>query len=271
MVLETEEESGSPSLLYLLELAKEAIGRVDYCFCMDSGAFNYDQMWATSSLRGITIVDVTISGSKTGYHSGEVGGILPESFRVLRSILDRVDDKETGRVLLQDLHVDIPDWAQKEAEQMAALSGDMLFKKYDTHEGTLAMGEDNLKEMYLNNTWRPNLSITGAAGLPDIAIAGNVVRGSTSVRLSMRLPPGCDPKKATEAIKKAVTTDVPYNFKVECSDGHEGSGWCMKEMEPWFDTAMRKAGKDFFDGKDTGTYGMGGSIPFLCELGSMYP
>ena len=42
-------------------------------------------------------------------------------------------------------------------------------------------------------------------------------------------------------------------------------------MEPWFDTAVRKAGSDFFDGKPTGTYGMGGSIPFLCELGNMYP
>ena len=115
------------------------------------------------------------------------------------------------------------------------------------------------------------MSITGASGLPDIKIAGNVIRASTSARISMRLPPSCNPSKATEAIKKALTTDVPYNLKVDVSDGHEGQGWCMKEMEPWLDTAMRKAGSDFFDGKDTGTYGMGGSIPFLCELGNMYP
>lgn len=271
MVLETEEESGSANLLDLLALAKDVIGRVDYCFCMDSGAFNYEQLWCTSSLRGVTIVDVTVSGCKTGYHSGEVGGIIPETFRVMRTLLERVDDSATGEVRLPECKVEIPEWAQKEAEFMAGLSGDMLYKKYDTLEGTQAMHQDSLKDLYLNNTWRPNLSITGASGLPDIAVAGNVVRGATSVRLSMRLPPGCNPAQATAAIEKAMTTDVPYNLKVECHGGHEGSGWCMKDLEPWLDTSMRKAGADFFDGKDTGTYGMGGSIPFLSELGAMYP
>jgi len=154
---------------------------------------------------------------------------------------------------------------------MADLAGDQLYKKYARLDGCKAMNEDDPKELYLNNTWRPNMSITGASGLPDIKIAGNVIRASTSARISMRLPPSCNPSKATEAIKKALTTDVPYNLKVDVGDGHEGQGWCMKEMEPWLDTAMRKAGSDFFDGKDTGTYGMGGSIPFLCELGNMYP
>lgn len=271
MVLETEEESGSPNLLELLAIAKDAIGRVDFCFCMDSGAFDYNQLWCTSSLRGVVIVDVTVSGCKTGYHSGEVGGILPETFRVLRKLLDRVDDSETGKVLIPELEVEIPEWAQKEAEFMAALSGDMLYKKYSTHEGVEAMHQDNLKELYLNNTWKANLSITGADGLPDIQIAGNVIRSSTSVRLSMRLPPSCDPAKAEEALTKKLTTDVPYNLKVEVSGGHAGQGWCMKAMEPWLESAVRNAGSDFFDGKDTGTYGMGGSIPFLCELGKMYP
>ena len=103
MVLETEEESGSPSLLDLLDMAKETIGRVDFCFCMDSGAFDYEKLWCTSSLRGVTIVDVTVSGAQTGYHSGEVGGIVPETFGVLRKLLDRIDDSDTGTVLLPDL------------------------------------------------------------------------------------------------------------------------------------------------------------------------
>lgn len=111
MVLETEEESGSPNLLELLDIAKDAIGRVDFCFCMDSGAFDYNQLWCTSSLRGVTIVDITVSGCKTGYHSGEVGGILPETFRVIRKLLDRVDDSETGKVLIPELDVEIPEWA----------------------------------------------------------------------------------------------------------------------------------------------------------------
>jgi len=87
----------------------------------------------------------------------------------------------------------------------------------------------------------------------------------------MRLPPSCDPKKATEALVKALTENVPYNLKVEIEANHAGQGWCMKDLEPWFDQAIRRAGADFYDGSDTGSYGMGGSIPFLCELQNMYP
>ena len=146
-----------------------------------------------------------------------------------------------------------------------------MFKKYDFADGVEAMSQDNLPQMYLNNTWSANLSITGASGLPATATAGNVVRASTQVRCSLRLPPNMNPKNATEILREKLTKNVPYNCKVTLEGGHEGQGWCMKEMEPWLDTAMRNAGKDFYDGKDTGTYGMGGSIPFLAELDKMYP
>lgn len=102
MVLETEEESGSPNLIPLLQAAAEFIGEPDFCFCMDSGAFDYNNLWITSSLRGITIIDMKIEGAKGGYHSGEVGGIVPETFRVLRCLLDRIEDSATG-VAVKDL------------------------------------------------------------------------------------------------------------------------------------------------------------------------
>jgi acetylornithine deacetylase/succinyl-diaminopimelate desuccinylase-like protein len=125
--------------------------------------------------------------------------------------------------------------------------------------------------MYLNNQWRANLSITGADGLPPIKMAGNVVRSSTSVRLSMRLPPNADPHKAQVAIEQKLTTDVPYGAKITLKGGHTGSGWCMKDLHPWLDNAIKTAGTDFWDGKPSGSYGMGGSIPFLSELEKMYP
>lgn len=161
MVLETEEESGSPNLLPLLDAAKEFIGAPDYCFCMDSGAFDYNQLWCTSSLRGINIVELKVEFGKSGYHSGEVGGIIPETFRIIRALLDRVDSSATGRVV-DDFQVEIPQWAKDEAAFMANLSGDEMHTKYDYHDGACPMSSEDLPEMYLNNTWRPNLSITGA-------------------------------------------------------------------------------------------------------------
>ena len=68
-----------------------------------------------------------------------------------------------------------------------------------------------------------------------------------------------------------LTKDAPYGAIVTAKGGHTGQGWCMKGMAPWFESSLKKAGKDFFDDMDTGTYGMGGSIPFLAELDKMYP
>jgi acetylornithine deacetylase/succinyl-diaminopimelate desuccinylase-like protein len=133
------------------------------------------------------------------------------------------------------------------------------------------MNHDDLVEMYLNNTWRANLSITGAGGLPDFKKAGNVVRASTSVRVSMRLPPNMDAQVAAKAVQGKLSTDVPYNCKVEIDGGHDGNGWCMKEPETWVHNAINSAAKSFYDGKEYGTYGMGGSIPFLSQLGGVYP
>ena len=65
---------------------------------MDSGCIDYDQLWLTSSLRGVAIVDIEIKHGLNGYHSGEVGGIVPETFRILRMLLDRLDDSKNGTV-----------------------------------------------------------------------------------------------------------------------------------------------------------------------------
>ena len=99
MTLETEEESGSPSLVTLLEQAEGIIGTPDIMLCMDSGALDYRQMWMTSSLRGICVLEVEVSFAGVGYHSGECGGILPETMRIMRDLLDRIDNSKTGKVI----------------------------------------------------------------------------------------------------------------------------------------------------------------------------
>lgn len=62
----------------------------------------------------------------------------------------------------------------------------------------------------------------------------------------MRLSPIADPKKAEEIIIKKLTTNVPYNAKVTLKSGHAGAGWCMKELQPWLDESIKKAGQDFY-------------------------
>lgn len=269
LVLETEEESGSPNLIDLLTIAKDYIGSPDYLFCLDSGAFDYNQLWLTSSLRGITLCDVTVKAAQGGYHSGEVGGIVPETFRVMRHILDRLDDSKTGDVI-KELETEKPAYVGPEAKKMAELMKKDLPAKYKLQEGVEFCSKD-MEKMYLDNCWKANLSVTGAGGLPQYERAGNVVRPSTSLRLSMRLPPNMDAHKANKIVKDRLTTDVPHNCKVEIHGDHNGNGWCMKDPEPWLHDAMNSAAKNFYDGKEYGSYGMGGSIPFLAQLGGLYP
>jgi acetylornithine deacetylase/succinyl-diaminopimelate desuccinylase-like protein len=233
LVLETEEESGSSSLVKLLDLAKDVIQKPDILICMDSGCLDYEQLWMTSSLRGIAMVDFSVEFGKVGYHSGETGGMIPETFRILRTILDKLDNNITG-VVTKELQVEVPEFKREEAKFIAGKYGDKLYTKYNVVEGGKFVEQDNLEELYLNNVWRPNLSITGAEGLPPIATAGNVLRPKTSVRCSMRLCPKFNAEEARKIMVKIITENVPYNAKVEITGSNVGSGWCMNELEPWF-------------------------------------
>lgn len=264
VVLETEEESGSPNLIALLNIAKDYIGNPDYLFCLDSGAFDYNQLWLTSSLRGITLCDMTVKAAKGGYHSGEVGGLVPETFRVMRNLLDRIDDSKTGDVM-KELETELPAYVHPEAKKMAELMKADLASKYKMEDG-VKFCHDDMEQMYLNNCWKANLSVTGAGGLPPYERAGNVVRPSTSVRLSCRLPPNMDAHKAAKIVREKLTADVPHNCKVEISGDHNGNGWCMKDPEPWFHDVMNNAARAFYNGKDYGSYGMGGFFSFREEL-----
>jgi acetylornithine deacetylase/succinyl-diaminopimelate desuccinylase-like protein len=152
VVLETEEESGSPNLIPLLKAASDTIGKPDVCFCMDSGAFDYNQLWMTSSLRGICILDLTVQCGKDSYHSGEVGGIVPETFRVVRQLIDRLDNSVTGEVC-PELLVETPDWKKKEAEYMVSIAGESLCNKYGVVDGCKYVNQEDLVKLYLGNNW----------------------------------------------------------------------------------------------------------------------
>lgn len=165
----------------------------------------------------------------------------------------------------------MPQYKVEEANYMASEFGTDMYSKYKINEGVKFMEQENIAQMYLNNTWHANMSITGADGFPPLATAGNVCRAGSHVRLSIRLPPSMDPSVASEAVIKKLTENVPYNAKVSVSGGHEGHGWCQKDYDEWLTAGIKQAGADFFDGKATGSYGMGGSIPFLALLEQIYP
>jgi acetylornithine deacetylase/succinyl-diaminopimelate desuccinylase-like protein len=178
-------------------------------------------------------------------------------------LLDRIEDPKTHR--MKDLEVEIPETAYEEAKIAVDIIGDDMYNEFRLLPGCDPISKDNLVEMYLNLNWRPCMAVTGADGLPPLSKAGNVVRSSTSLRIKVRLPPTLDAKKAAEDCERILTENSPFGAKVEVQELITGGGWCMKDLKEKTKSSIEGISKDIF-GEDYGTFGVGGSIPFLKTL-----
>src|SRR5487761_1970866 len=188
VLIEASEESGSPDLEAHLDALHDHLGDVELLICLDSGALTYDRLWVTTSLRGVLNVEIRIDVLERGQHSGSASGVVPSSFRILRQLLDRVENAETGEVRIRELYAEVP-----EAHVAASLAterefGDVVAREIPSIPGLVLMGH-SAADRLLRRTWFPTLSIVGMGGVPDTAIAGNVLRPWTSAVLSFRLPP----------------------------------------------------------------------------------
>jgi acetylornithine deacetylase/succinyl-diaminopimelate desuccinylase-like protein len=269
VLIEGCEESGSFDLPYYIDLLDDRIGSPSLVVCLDAECGNYDQLWCTTSLRGNLTGTLRVDVLTEGVHSGSASGVVPSGFRVLRKLLSRVEDEETGQVTLAGLHVDIPEQRIEQAQKAAATLGDSVYKKYPWFVAE-PTPELSAYELLLNNTWRPTLSITGADGLPSLLNAGNVQLPYNTLKLSFRLPPTCDAEQAAIATKAVFEADTPPLTKVEFELESSMAGWNAPAVAGWLEAAMQKASESFF-GKPSMYMGTGGTIPFMGMLGETFP
>ncbi|MES2192325.1 MAG: M20 family metallopeptidase [Pseudomonadota bacterium] len=276
-LIETCEESGSYDLLPYVTALKDRLGDVALVVCLDSGAGNYDQLWLTTSLRGNGGGVLKVEVLTEGVHSGDASGLVPSSFRIMRELLDRLEDSKTGRLLPQSFHCEIPVDRMAQAKATAAILGDELYKRfpwahYDCEGSssfTLPTTKDPL-EALLNRTWRPTLSVTGAEGFPAFKDAGNVLRPYTAFKLSLRFPPLIDASTAVQELKKLLEDNAPYNAKVTFESNGGATGWNAPGTVDWFEHALNDASQSFF-GAPCGTIGQGGTIPLMNMLSQGFP
>ncbi|MCO5054278.1 M20 family metallopeptidase [Thermomonas sp.] len=269
VLIEACEESGSYDLPAYVDHLSARIGKTSLVVCLDSGCGNYEQLWCTTSLRGMAGGNLTVEVLSEGVHSGDASGIVPSSFRILRELLARIEDAGSGKILIDAMHVEIPADRHAQAKRMAEALGDEVFSKFPFLPGMTPMGTDRT-ELVLNRTWRPALSITGADGLPPLASAGNVLRPSTSLKLSLRLPPTLDGKRGGELLQEALLKDAPYGARISLHLEKASTGWNAPTMAPWLENAIEQSSQDFF-GKPAMYMGEGGTIPFMGMLGEKYP
>lgn len=276
-LIETCEESGSPDLLPYIDALRARMGEVGLVICLDSGAGNYDQLWLTTSLRGMISGTLKVEILTEGVHSGDASGLVPSSFRILRHILDRLEDSATGRLLPPVFHCEIPSVRAEQARATAEILGDLTWKRFpwahhDCGGATvLALPTTtDPADALLRRTWTPTLSVTGAEGFPLLKDAGNVLRPYTAFKLSLRLPPLVNAAQAVRELKQLLEDNAPYQARVTFEATGSSTGWNAPDTAPWFERALNEASNAHF-GAGVGYIGQGGTIPLMNLLSLGFP
>ena len=288
-VIETCEESGSADLPAYLDLLRPRLGQVGLVVCLDSGAGNYEQLWLTTSLRGMVSGVLKVEILTEGIHSGDASGLVPSSFRILRHLLDRLEDSASGRLLPESFHCQVPTDRLQQARVAAATLGDEVWKRFPwacgADGGSALPTTTDAVEALLNRTWRPTLSVTGADGFPELGSAGNVLRPYTAFKLSLRLPPLVDAQRAALELKTLLEDNAPYQARVTFHpDGRAGAeagqgpgsrsfgatGWNAPTLAPWLERALNDASNAHY-GAPVGYIGQGGTIPLMNMLQQGFP
>jgi acetylornithine deacetylase/succinyl-diaminopimelate desuccinylase-like protein len=276
-LIETCEESGSYDLLPYVDALRDRLGDVALVICLDSGAGNYDQLWLTTSLRGLAGGTLKVEVLTEGVHSGDASGLVPSSFRIMRQVLDRLEDSKTGRLLPASFHCEMPADRLAQAQATAAILGDEVYKRFpwahaDCGGSTafaLPTTTDPVQAL-VNRTWTPTLSVTGAEGFPAMQDAGNVLRPSTAFKLSLRLPPLVDAAAAVQELKTLLEDNAPYQAKVTFTPNGAATGWNAPGTTAWFERALNAASQAHF-GAPVGYIGQGGTIPLMGMLSQGFP
>jgi acetylornithine deacetylase/succinyl-diaminopimelate desuccinylase-like protein len=270
VLIEGSEESGSPDLPAYFEDLADVVGTPQLIVCLDSGAADYEHLWLTTSLRGMAAGNLTVRVVEEGLHSGGYGGVVVDGFRILRRLLERIEDSEDGRVLLPEAWVEVPPETHAALARAAERVGAGRVAEVPWTPGAGPVTGDDALEALLATTWRPQLTVVGQDGLPPTARAGNVLRPETTLKLSLRTPPLVDPDVVLAALERALTIDPPYGAQV-IFESHGGAwGWAAPPTAPWLEDAIQGASDRFF-GHPALQFGEGGTIPFMAMLGQRFP
>jgi len=269
ILIEACEESGSYDLPYYVDHLAARLGDPSLVVCLDSGCGNYDQLWLTTSLRGMTAGTLDVRVLNEGVHSGDASGVVPSSFRIMRQLLSRLEDEATGAILPSELYAQIPPERVTQARRAAAALGDTVYAKFPFAPGMSPMADD-LTELVLNRTWRPQLAVIGIDGLPNPSDAGNVLLPYTRAQLSLRLPPTLDAESAGAGLRALLEKDPPYGAHVEFDLGSSATGWNAPALAPWLEQSLARASEAAF-GAPPAYMGEGGTIPFMAMLGEKFP
>ena len=275
MFIEGSEESSEDDLVYYIN--DFVNGRfkhsLDLVIALDSETPDAQTFASTSSLRGIINFDLKVEAFKDNIHSGN-SGVFADTFTVATDLISRLEDKKTY-LMNEEFQVEIPQHRIEEIKEMAKKQ--KRSDEFSTIEGIKSIpsvstsndSEENFQQL-VNSTWKSVLSVIGASGLPDCAIAGNCLRKSTTLTVSIRTPPTKEVAPMLERITEILTTDVPFNYKVTLERPDVAGGWDAKALSEKVEKSLNDAVQTAY-GTAPIFLGCGGAIPFAGILGEKFP
>lgn len=268
ILIETGEESGSPDLPFYLETCDDLIGTPDLVVCLDSGCGDWERLWVTTSLRGYIGAQLSVSLLTQDLHSG-ASNFVASNFRILRMLLDRIEETDTGEIRLKNLHTDIPAHRLDQIRKATDLLGPGVASNISLVPGGRPTKADTI-DLFTAMTWQPSLTVTGVDGLPPMKAAANVLNTKTSLALSFRIPPKVDVNVAARDLKAVLEADPPYNAQVRFTAYALAMGWDMPDPGDDLEKRIRDAATVCF-GTEPAFKGEGGTIPFMNLLSEKFP
>lgn len=268
LVLETSEESNSIHLEPYFPDIMKLIGTPDLVICLDSACGDYDRLWYTNALRGAVIGVLTVRALETPVHSGSGGCVVPSALGIAFELLSRVCKPAAGVMTLPSFQAQIPQEAEQSARAAAAILGDGFKEELGLLDKVAAVAHDG-EQAIINGVWKGSMSVTGIDGVPSIEEAGNVVLPEVRLKLSTRVPPGCDSRTCADEMSRVLTSDVPYGASANFEIKAQSDGWKMRPLPDWLRNSLDSSSSEFFGAPAVG-YGIGGSIPFVNPLDELF-
>jgi acetylornithine deacetylase/succinyl-diaminopimelate desuccinylase-like protein len=256
-MIEGEEEVGSKSLGWFVERNQEKLAN-DVILISDTGMISHQQPSITTGLRGLSYVEVEVTGPNRDLHSGLYGGAVANPINVLTKMIASLHD-ENNRITIPGFYDKVEELAAEERAEMAKAPFSL-----DDYKKTLDLNDIYGEKGYVTNertSIRPTLDVNGIWGGYTGEGAKTVIASKAFAKISMRLVPNQDWQEITDLFKNHFESIAPSGVKVLVKPHHGGQGYVTPTTSIGYQAA-KMALKDTF-GIDPIPVRSGGSIPIV--------
>jgi acetylornithine deacetylase/succinyl-diaminopimelate desuccinylase-like protein len=261
LVIEGEEEIGSGNLGPFLSEHRDAL-KCDVAVISDTGMIARGIPTLSYGLRGVTALELKVTGPKMDLHSGVFGGAVQNPITALAQMLATLHDRE-GRVAIAGFYdrvKPLENW-EREAWRKLPVDGDKLILE---ETGVPALfGEAGYNSV--ERIWaRPTAEINGIGGGYQGQGTKTVIPSHAFAKLTFRLVPDQNGDEILELAKRHLEKNMPKGVTIDVAMGHTGPWYLTNPHDTWGEAAQRALGKAF--NRDAALIREGGSIPIVSEF-----